>query len=211
MLKQQFLDTTRGRIAKLLQRGPRTVEDLASGLRLTPTAVRAQLTVMERDGLVRRAGLMPGTTRPSHVFEVTAALEQLLSGAYIPLLAHLVRTVAQGVRPGQLKALMRKTGKSLARELVAGKRPRSLHARVRNASELLNRELGAVTHVARQNGGFVLQGHGCPLAAITDKEPAVCLVVESLVHEIVGVSVRECCDHGGRPGCCFVIHALPAR
>lgn len=212
MLRKQFLETSRGRIAEILQHGPTTVDRLAAGLRLTPNAVRAQLTAMERDGLVRRAGLVPGTTRPSSIFELTPALEQLLSGAYIPLLTHLVRTLAEDLDHDRLNALMRQTGKSLANEFAGGRRlTGDLHARVRKASEFLNKELGAVTHVARQNGGFVLQGQGCPLAAITDKEPAVCVVIESLLHELVGAPVRECCHREGRPRCCFEFRPPTAR
>jgi predicted ArsR family transcriptional regulator len=208
MLRKRFLETSRGRIAELLQRGTRTVEALASELRLTPNAIRSQLAVMERDGLVTRAGLVPGTTRPSQTFELTSALEQRLSGAYIPLLTHMVRTFTEGLPRDQLNALMRQTGKSLANECAGDKRlTGDLHARVKAASEFLNKELGAVTHVVRQSGGFLLQGEGCPLSAITDKEPAVCLAVESLVREIVGAHVHECCDRGGRPRCCFEIHA----
>ena len=33
---------------------------------------------MERDGLVRKAGKRPGIPRPSHVYELTAEVEQLL-------------------------------------------------------------------------------------------------------------------------------------
>jgi predicted ArsR family transcriptional regulator len=211
MLRKQFLETSRGRIAGILQRGPGTVEQLASALRLSSNAVRAQLIVMERDGLVRRAGVVPGATRPSHRFELTSALDQLLSGAYIPLLTHLVRTCAADLTRDRLNALMRRTGKSLANAFAEGRRlPGDLHARVRRASAFLNTELGAVTHAARRNGGFVIEGQGCPLAAITDKEPAVCLVVESLLHELVGAPVRERCHREGRPRCCFEIRSSPA-
>ena len=75
MLTKQLLDTTRWRIVTLLQQSSLTVEDLASKLGLTANAVRAQLTAMERDGLVRRIGRRPGTTRPSHVFELTTEVE----------------------------------------------------------------------------------------------------------------------------------------
>ena len=206
MLRKQFLDTRRGRIAELLQRGTRTVDALATALKLTPNAVRAQLTVMERDGLVRRAGLLSGATRPSQTYELTPALEELLSGAYVPLLIHLVRTFSAALQPAQLGPLLRQTGRSLALEYGGGRRlPGDLPARVRKASEFLNRELGAVTHVTRRNGSFVLQGQGCPLAAIAGKEPAVCTVVESLLQELVGAPVRECCSRAGRPTCCFEI------
>lgn len=209
MLRKQFLDTSRGRVAEVLRNGPRTVEDLAAELRLTPNAVRAQLALMERDGLVARAGLVPGATRPSQTFAVTPALEQFLSRAYIPLLTHMIRACADTLDTDQLNGLMRRTGKSVAGAFLSGKRPAgALHARIEAASEFLNRELGAVTHVARRNGGFILQGQGCPLAAITDKEPAVCLAVESLVRELVGAAVHECCDRTGPPRCSFHIPAV---
>jgi predicted ArsR family transcriptional regulator len=207
VLRKQFLETSRGRIAELLQRGPSTVDQLASALRLTPNAVRAQLIVMERDGLVRRAGLVPGTTRPSHRFELTPALEQLLSGAYLPLLTHMMRVFAKAIPRDRLNVLMRQTGKSLADAVSGGTRlSGDLSARVKKANEFLGTELGAVTHVARSDGGFVIEGEGCPLAAITDKEPAVCVAVAALLQELVGTSVRECCNREGRPRCCFEIH-----
>ena len=209
MLRKQLLDTSRGRIVTLLQRGALTVDDLASKVSLTPNAVRAQITTMERDGVVRRVGQRPGTTRPSHLFELTPEVEQLLSQAYIPLLTHLVGVFAGGLPPDQVDTLLRQAGKSLADELALGKRlSGGLRSRVSLASVLLNEQLGAVTRV-EENGGYVIRGAGCPLSALTGKHPAVCLAIESLVERIVGASVRECCDRTGRPNCCFKI-AMPS-
>src|SRR2546423_1687505 len=177
MLRKQFLETSRGRIAALLQRGDLTAENLASLLRLTTNAVRAQLATMERDGLVRRAGEKRGATRPSHVFELTPEVEQLLSGAYVPLLTHLLRVFSKGLRPDQVKKMMRQTGKSLAGEFAVARQPSAgLDARGQAANDLLNVQLGAVTSVVRGNGGFVIRGVACPLAAITNKHPSARLV-----------------------------------
>lgn len=206
MLRQQLLDTSRGRIVSLLQRGSSTVDDLASQLALTANAVRAQLTAMERDGVVQRGGRRPGTTRPFHVFELTPEVEQLLSQAYIPLLTELVQVFANALPAEQVDALMREAGKGLADKLPVAKRTSgSFEARVAAASELLNRELGAVTHVEK-NGGYIIRGAGCPLAALTGKHPAVCLAMESLLSEVLGTAVHECCDRESRPRCCFEIH-----
>jgi predicted ArsR family transcriptional regulator len=99
MLREQLLDSSRGRIVTLLRGNEGlTADDIASKLALTRSAVRAQLTGMERDGVVRRAGQRAGTTRPSHVFELTPEVEQLLSIAYIPLLTNLIDT-PRGCRP----------------------------------------------------------------------------------------------------------------
>src|SRR5207253_7380278 len=54
---QRFLDTTRGRVAALLRCEGRTVEELAQALDLTDNAVRAHLAILERDDLVRQAGV----------------------------------------------------------------------------------------------------------------------------------------------------------
>ena len=75
MFRQQLLDTGRGRIVGLLQRGALTVDDIASKLELSSSGIRAQITAMERDGVVRRVGSRAGTTRPSRVFELTPEVE----------------------------------------------------------------------------------------------------------------------------------------
>ena len=205
MLRKQLLDSSRGRIVTLLRRGPLTADDIASTLRLTRSAIRAQITSMERDGVVRRAGQRPGTTRPSHVFELTPEVEQLLSTAYVPLLTQLVDVFAAGLPAIQLEAMLRQAGKQLAEELSRGQRPAgSLETRVAIASEMMNDQLGATTRV-ETNGAYVIRGFGCPLAALTGKHPGVCMAMESLVAEVVQVPVHECCDRSERPHCCFEI------
>jgi DeoR family transcriptional regulator, suf operon transcriptional repressor len=209
MLRKQLLDSSRGRIVTLLRSGGLTADDIASGLGLTRSAIRAQITGMERDGVVRRAGQRPGTTRPSHVFELTPEVEQLLSSAYIPLLTQLIDVFTDGLPTLQLEAMLRQAGKKLADELSHGKRPAGdLGTRVAMVSEMLNEQLGALTHV-EGNGGYVIRGVGCPLAALTGKHPGVCLAMESLVTEVVGAPVRECCDRSERPQCCFRIARTP--
>lgn len=205
MLKKQLLDSSRGRIVTLLRGGGFTADDLASKLGLTQSAIRAQITSMERDGVVRRAGQRPGATRPSHVFELTPEVEHLLSSAYIPLLTQLVDVFAEGLAPEQLEMLLRQTGKRLADELSPGKRPAgSLASRVAAMSEMLNGQLGAMTQV-ETNGSYVIRGLGCPLAALTGKHPGVCMAMETLVAEVIGAPARECCDRSERPRCCFEI------
>ena len=207
MLRKQLVDTARGRVVALLQRGALTVEELSAQLGVTPNAVRAQLTAMERDGVVRRVGERPGTTRPFRVYELTPEVEQLLSRAYLPLLTQLVQAFAAALTGDQVAALLRIAGKGLAAELCAGRKlSGNLGARVRSASALMNEQLGAVTHV-EENGRFVIQGTGCPLAALTGKHPAVCLAMESFVSDVVRAPVHECCDRSGRPRCCFEISA----
>ena len=210
-LTRQLLDSTRGRIVALLRHGALTADDLASALALTRTAVRIQLTSMERDGLVVRAGRRPGTTRPSVLFELTPEVERLLSKAYLPLLTQLVQVFAEELEPAQQEQLLREVGRRLAGELLTKRQPSGpLASRVEAASALLNDQLGALTRVEK-NGHYTIRGSGCPLSALTDRHRGVCLAMESFVSTVVGAPVVECCDRGAQPRCCFEIAATSSR
>jgi DeoR family transcriptional regulator, suf operon transcriptional repressor len=207
--RRQFFESSRGRIVGLLRRGGHTVDEIASALDLTDNAVRVQLAAMERDGLVRRSGLRRGATRPAHLYELTPELEHLLSGAYVPLLHQLVRAVAERESVERFDALMRQAGRGLATELPMHIPDGPLELRVAAASQLLNQELGALTEVETPDGHYVIRGHGCPLAALTGKQPGVCHAIESLLAQLLQTRVHECCDRGGQPRCCFEIFPPP--
>jgi predicted ArsR family transcriptional regulator len=210
-LRRQLLDSTRGRIVTLLQRGGLTADDIASQLQLTRSAIRVQMLAMERNGVVHRVGKRAGTTRPSHVFALTHEVEQLLSKAYVPLLTHLVDVFGEALPADQTEQLLRETGRRVAAELSRGKRlPGGIKARVAAASEMMNEHLGSTTYV-EGNGGMVIRGSSCPLAAVTGKHRGVCLAMESLVSEVVAAEVRECCNREERPQCCFEISKTSLR
>jgi predicted ArsR family transcriptional regulator len=210
-LRKQLLDTSRGRIVTLLRAGELTAEDIATRLGLTRSAVRIQITAMERDGVVRKVGKRPGTTKPSHLFELTPEVEQFLSKAYVPVLIHLVDVFAESLPARQVEMLLRRTGTALANDVSPGQvSSGGLKHRVGKASELMNEHLGALTRV-EGNGGIRIRGAGCPLSALTGKHPGVCLAIETFVSEIVGAPVRECCDRTNRPRCCFEIQVGHGR
>jgi predicted ArsR family transcriptional regulator len=53
-MDERFFDSTRGQIVMMLRGATRTVDELAKELELTDNAVRAHLTTLERDGLVKQ-------------------------------------------------------------------------------------------------------------------------------------------------------------
>lgn len=152
-LRQQLLDTSRGRIVTLLRTGRMTADDMARQLGLTRSAIRIHITAMERDGVVRKVGKRAGATRPSHVFELTPEVEQLLSKAYIPLLTRLVDVFAEALPGDQVEALLRRTGQGLAEQLTRGKRlSGGLRSRAAAVSAMMNEHLGALTRVEAMAG-----------------------------------------------------------
>jgi predicted ArsR family transcriptional regulator len=210
-LHRDLVESSRGRIIGVLRRGRRTVDEIAAELGVTGNAIRAQLSAMERDGLIRAAGVHRGVTRPSRTYELTPELEHLLSRAYIPLLTQLVRLVSANESPAKFDRLMREAGRGVARELAPRFPSGTLANRVEAACHVLNEELGATTEVTKSDGMIVVRGRGCPLAALTGKHPGVCHAIESLLVELLRTKVKECCDRTEPPRCCFEVSASSSR
>jgi predicted ArsR family transcriptional regulator len=204
---QRFLETTRGRILSLLRCETRTVEELAEALDLTDNAVRAHLSTLERDGMVRSAGVRrgPGAGKPSTVYELPPGTEMVFSRAYPPVLGALLEEVVARLPGEQMEALLVGTGRRLAEPLLPpGTATRA--ARIRAAVGVLN-ALGGAASLEEKEGGSIIRSCGCPLASAVTRRPETCRAFEALLSEVVGEPVRQCCRHGDRPSCCFEIPA----
>ena len=193
-------ESAAGRILTLLRRGGMTVDELAAALGLSGNAIRPQLAVLERDGLVQRVGVRRGASRPAQVYALSRDADLLFSRAYIPVLTELLHVLDSRLGSGEFDALMREVG----RRLMAG-RPRpagDVRQRAEAASELLN-SLGGLARVEQQDGTLLIRSDGCPLAAATQRHPEACNAMESLLSEFTGLRVTKCCDREERLRCCF--------
>jgi len=200
----RFFVSTRGKIVTLLRRASQTVEELAQALDLTDNAVRAQLMVLERDGLVQQRGSRRGSSKPAYVYSLTAAAEELFPKAYGPVLRQLLETLNERLTAEEVEALMQATGRRLA--ALWSVPPGEVRTRLERAVEVLN-ELGGLAELERHNGAYVIQGYSCPLATVVPGHPEVCRLAASLLTELVGVPVQEHCDHGEKGRCHFVVPA----
>lgn len=204
---QDFLASTKGRIVSLLRDAGRTVNDLAEALRLTDNAVRAQLTALERDGLVRKRGLRRGLRKPHQEYELTPDAEHLFPKPYAPVLCELLTVLKGRLPPEAVEGSLREVGVRLAAgRFTSPAREGGLERRVQEAAVMLG-ELGGLSQVQRSNGGFVIGSASCPLAAVSAVHPEVCQLGRALVAQVVGVPVRERCARGPSPHCCFEIGA----
>ena len=207
-MKHKSLEGTRGRIIDLLRRSSLTANEIATHLGLTHNAVRVQLTTLQRDGLVREAGMRSSATRPAVLYELAPSADFILSRAYIPFVAHLVQTLGDLLPPEQLDHVMRTVGRRMAADW-----PRlrgDLRERVDGAAALLA-ELGAPNAVEVSEQGLIIRGFGCLLAAAVHGRPEVCRSIESLLAVLLETPVRECCERGDRPRCCFEVRPAPDR
>ena len=198
---KRFFDSTRGQIVTLLRSAPCTVEELAGKLNLTDNAVRAHLSTLERDGLVRQSGLRRALRKPHFTYVLTEAADKLFPKAYDALLNQLIAVLKTRLEPAEIEDVLREVGRALAADAPSGQNL-SLETRVQTALKVLE-AIGGAAEVEQQGDKMVIVSSGCPLAAAVSMHPEVCRLAETLVAEIVKVPVEERCDRTGRPKCRF--------
>ena len=208
-LDRRFFESTRGQIVTILRGSACTVEELAAKLELTDNAVRAHLSTLERDGLVRQSGLRRGPRKPHFTYVLTPEADALFPKAYDALLNQLITVLKNRLKPSEIEDVLREVGRAVAAGAPAGQD--DFEGRVQTALKVLEAIGGAA--VAEQHGDkIVLQSSGgCPLAAAVTVHPEVCQLAETLVAEIVKAPVTERCDRDGRPKCRFEISHKEAQ
>ena len=201
-------ESTRGRLVALLRRTPHTVDEMARAVGTTDNAVRSHLTALERDGVVRQAGVRraAGAGKPATVYELDPTAESALSHAYAPFLGGVMEAIVAALPAERADDLLRDVGRRLAAE-AGGEASGSLAERVGAAAGLLASLGGDVELSEEPDGSLTIRGCACPLSVAVSRRPELCRAVETLVAQITGASVRERCDHGGRPRCRFLVSA----
>jgi predicted ArsR family transcriptional regulator len=199
---ERLTGETQAKLLGLLRRSHRTITGLSNALGLTDNAVRTHVAVLRRDGIIRDVGTQRETGgKPARMYGLTPEGEELFPKAYALVLSGLVEEIVR--KDGRERAieLLRAVGERVAAGVVA---PADAKGRVAAAAAVL-RSLGADLDVQRTDGGWRLQGYGCPFSAVTTTHPEVCALAQALIEQITGRPVAECCDRSERPRCAFSI------
>jgi predicted ArsR family transcriptional regulator len=186
MQADRFFQTTRGRIVEELRtRKTASAVDLAQVFGLSPNAIRQQLVVLERDGLVVERSVRRGRTKPTYEFSLTGEAEKLFPQHYDKMLGAVLREIktqfgAEG---------MGKVFDGIAKRTVAKVKERvtstDTEGKFRQLTQVL-REGGVVAEYSLIDGGFELREHNCPYSEVVKEHPEVCSVIHQVLNETVG-------------------------
>lgn len=200
--RERLFKSTRGKILDLLRTREWTVNELVEELRLTDNAVRAHLASLERDRLAVHSGMKPGIRKPHTTYGLGPEAEQLFPNAYRQLVSRLMSIFSRQLEPGNLRAGMRAAGRTVAQEHLRELKGKTRQQRINAALGIL-KKLGGAATFRKEDGKHFIYGNGCPIAAATANHPEACLIVESLLTEIIGSPVKEHCIRGAAPSCRF--------
>jgi predicted ArsR family transcriptional regulator len=198
---------TRERVTRLLARKPLTASALAKELGVTVNAVRAQLALLQREGLVEVQGEAKGARRPAARYGLRAGAEAAISSAYPGALSSLVRVLSRRLSASEMELVMRDLGAEMAsREPRPQGTPRE---RLRAALAVLGR-MGSVAEVSESGGTVRVSGDLCPIADAVAADTRSCQAIVAMLETLTGLTVMQRCAHEGRPRCRFDV-VLPAE
>jgi len=196
---------TRERIFRILRKSRNTVEAMADALGVTKNAVRAQLALLQREGIVEIQGEVKGTRRPAALYGLRPGADIHFSRAYPVVLSRLVHVLSEKLEQTEFRTVMRELGHQLARSVP---RPSGTPLeRVETALKFL-KVLGADTEMTEAGGKITVSSYGCPIAEAVTADLRSCIAMEALLKELTGLPVRERCDHGEHPRCRFEITVM---
>jgi len=186
MHADRFFQTTRGKIVSELRRlGSASAADLARSFGLSPNAVRQQLVVLERDGLVAETPVRRGPTKPTFEFSLTPDADRLFPQAYDKMLSAVLREVREQMGTPAVErifaGLSRRAVERARLEITAVDPER----KVAQLTEML-RKSGVVAEYSLIDGGYALHEHNCPYSSAAKEHPEVCQVIHDVIGETIG-------------------------
>jgi predicted ArsR family transcriptional regulator len=207
MHADRFFQTPRGKIiAELRRNGSASAADLASTFGLSPNAVRQQLVVLERDGLVLERPVRRGPTKPTLEFSLTPEADKLFPHQYDKMLSAVLREVREQFGGAAVERIfdgITKRSVERARTQITAEEP---ERKVAQLTEML-RDQGVVAEYSLIDGGFALHEHNCPYAGVAKEHPEMCQVIHSVIEDTLGGNHQqtESLANGGKQ-CRFEVH-----
>ena len=194
--------------------GPAAPDQVADRVGASRTGVLQQLRTLETAGLVSRSLSRHGVGRPRHVYDLTAAAQDLFPANYGAL--------AQSV----LTAIRSIGGESLIRDVFEARR---VHLKLRITQRLADRlpndatlwervrevasyqdETGYLGRAVRDPDGTIrLCEHNCAISGVSVPYPIACEEELALFGDVLGAKItRECHIASGGRSCTYRVEPL---
>jgi len=205
---REFTEADRPAILDLLKiHGPTNAPALAKFRSVTLTAVRQQLAMLQREGLVRVRTEKRKLGRPTHLYELSDKAEGLFPQGYGPFALALLRQLRDVDGEKKIDQLFDRRTRALIatyRKRLAGM---SVPEKWRELAKIRDNE-GYMAQAGAKGKG--LSEHHCPIAAIAREFPQVCRFEKKLFEAVIGKPLDRT-DHLASGGRACVYAATPKK
>lgn len=200
---QEETSTRREIINILRTAGPLTVGELGDRLGITHVAVRRHLTSLERDGLVTSVQERLPMGRPTRVYSLTEAADELFPKKYGALTLEMLDFL-NTTDPNLVEGFFARRGQVLVEkygpEVTSGA---TLQDRVSRLSDVQMANGYLASYEAGKDGSLILKEFNCPVHQISRNYAHACHHELEFFKAVLGtanVQRVECIAKGG--GCC---------
>jgi predicted ArsR family transcriptional regulator len=185
-MHDRFFESTRGKIVGALrERHSASAFDLAALFGLSPNAIRQQLVVLERDGLVSGHSVRRGRTKPTVEYSLTAEADRYFPQSYDKMLNAVLREIRSAGGTEAVKGIFERIGRRSAARLdrAVGDKP----AEDRIAALVAALKASGVTADMQktERGTIVLHEHSCPYASVVAENPEACSAIHTILDTVV--------------------------
>jgi DeoR family suf operon transcriptional repressor len=184
-MHDRFFDSTRGKIVGALrERRSASAFDLAGQFGLSPNAIRQQLVILERDGLIAGRSVRRGKTKPTVEYSLTSQAERYFPQRYDKMLNAVLREIRSAGGDGAVKAVFERIGKRSAERIGAVTEEHPAEERLEKVVEGL--KASGVTAELRKTptGTLVLHEHTCPYASVVAENPECCSAIHTILDHV---------------------------
>jgi predicted ArsR family transcriptional regulator len=194
-------------LVRLRHDGPSSPESLATALGLSRTGVLQQLHALEAAGLVSRQAVKHGVGRPRHVYDVTAAAQDLFPTNYDGLASGLLAAIRSlGGEPlidEVFEERRRQTRDRLRRRLDDTLPPDApLIDRARELAVIQDEQGYLAEAVIGADGVIRLVERNCAIHRVSSEHAAACQAELDLFRELLGTNVERETHIAAGDRCC---------
>jgi predicted ArsR family transcriptional regulator len=184
-MHDRFFDTTRGKIVGALrERRSASAFDLAEQFGLSPNAIRQQLVILERDGLIAGHSVRRGRTKPTVEYSLTAEAERYFPQRYDKMLNAVLREIRAAGGDAAVKAVFERIGQRSADKLASADPARPAEQRLETLVSALKAS-GVTAELHKTEAGtLMLHEHNCPYASVVAENPEACSAIHTILQAV---------------------------
>jgi predicted ArsR family transcriptional regulator len=185
-MHDRFFESTRGKIVGALrERHSASAFDLAALFGLSPNAIRQQLVVLERDGLVSGNSVRRGRTKPTVEYSLTPEADRYFPQRYDKMLNAVLREIRSAGGDDAVKLVFERIGRRSAERLDAAVHDKTDEDRIAALVSVL-RASGVTADMQKtETGTIVLHEHACPYASVVAENPEACSAIHTILDVVV--------------------------
>ncbi len=184
-MHDRFFDSTRGKIVGALRdRRFASAFDLAEQFGLSPNAIRQQLVILERDGLIAGRSVRRGRTKPTVEYSLTAEAGRYFPQRYDKMLNAVLREIRTAGGDDAVKAVFQRIGQRSADRIGPVSEEHPAEERLGKVVAAL-RASGVTADLHKADDGtLVLHEHACPYATVVAENPEACTAIHTILDRV---------------------------